>query len=547
MERSSAHPATPGLLGEWFRGHWHALVALATVDAFARLLVPASLIALAAGRNDLAVIAAALMSAMAVARGVVSGKATEAELVNLHGGLLEAAAGLPLVRLGARPAEHAAGVLVDAAHDVAEVRASVLPRLVADVAGLLAVSILTWLWLGLGWLVIGAAVGALAAIALFLGQLAMRRPQRESWRLYAEVLRDTEVMLDAAAELRAHRRASAFAARADRSLRQMARARRTTAVGSALVGLLPFAVALLAITAPLRATFVELIDAVGLERQAEVGILGATGLILSFGLVRSIEALVRVQPQMATLARFIGEAAKAPTMLGEARGVGDATIVFDRVRIRYPGASVDTPAEMSFEWRPGRGLLLTGENGSGKSSLALTLLGLMEPTEGEVKIGDVAAHEVAWPSGMVVYLPQSPYLAEGGSVRWHLELYASADVTDFNCMRALEKVGLADALVRHGERRGLRPLDVVAGELSGGERRRLALARAFLRPTGAPPPALIVLDEPEAGLDATGRLHVRAAISKLSEETRLLLIVHDESIVPPGFATVACRRGLAKD
>ena len=92
------------------------------------------------------------------------------------------------------------------------------------------------------------------------------------------------------------------------------------------------------------------------------------------------------------------------------------------------------------------------------------------------------------------------------------------------------------------EQRAERPLEVLVGRLSGGERQRLHLARAFIQ-AGGEAPWLVVLDEPEAGLDATARDHVAGLLARASRERRVMLIAHDPRIIPPTFDTVRCRRG----
>jgi ABC-type multidrug transport system ATPase subunit len=145
----------------------------------------------------------------------------------------------------------------------------------------------------------------------------------------------------------------------------------------------------------------------------------------------------------------------------------------------------------SFEVGDGEAVGVHGPNGSGKSTLLRVLGGLLAPTEGRVS--------GAPPPGRAVLLHQRPYLFRGTALD--------------NAAIALRARG-----VRRGERRrraremlerlGAGPVaDRTAADLSGGERRRVAVARALLAE-----PALLLLDEPLAALDGPGRRAVTEAV-----------------------------------
>src|SRR5690606_14614847 len=123
-----------------------------------------------------------------------------------------------------------------------------------------------------------------------------------------------------------------------------------------------------------------------------------------------------------------------------------ATIEFSRVGITYPGADVATPSPVDHVWGDTRGLALVGPNGAGKTSLALALLGLIEPTAGSIVLDgrSLSRADLQALRERTVYLPQHPYLAPDRSVAWHLRLIAGAGQTDEDLVRALQVVGLED-------------------------------------------------------------------------------------------------------
>ena len=174
---------------------------------------------------------------------------------------------------------------------------------------------------------------------------------------------------------------------------------------------------------------------------------------------------------------------------------------------------------------PGEVVAVVGASGAGKSTLATLVAGLVEPDEGvlEVRGRPLGALDEQERAALVAYIPQDPYVLHA-SVRENLR-YARADATDDELLEVCERVALDDLV------RGLDDgLDTVIGEkghrLSGGERRRLALARAALKR-----PALVVLDEPTAHLDTATESRVRAAMTGLFGDAGVLMIAHRLSTV----------------
>jgi ABC-type transport system involved in cytochrome bd biosynthesis fused ATPase/permease subunit len=136
--------------------------------------------------------------------------------------------------------------------------------------------------------------------------------------------------------------------------------------------------------------------------------------------------------------------------------------------------------------------------------------------------------------GRVVFVPQHAYIADDRSVAWHLRLLSHGEPSDAQLEEAIEAVGLTDVLAQHAS--GEPAIDTLASELSGGERQRMHLARALLGD-----PELIVLDEPEAMIDGEGRVWLHGLLERLSKRARLVVIVHDSSVLPEHAHVVVCR------
>jgi len=148
---------------------------------------------------------------------------------------------------------------------------------------------------------------------------------------------------------------------------------------------------------------------------------------------------------------------------------------------------------LDLDVRPGRAVAVVGPSGTGKTTLLLTLAGLLPARGGSVRLGGADLDEVARPPASVVHVAEDGYVF-GTTVLENLRV-ARGDVTPDEAADALAHAGLGTWLA--GLPEGVETLLGPDGRtLSGGERRRLLLARAFL----APAPLLLV-DEPAEHVD----------------------------------------------
>jgi thiol reductant ABC exporter CydD subunit len=212
---------------------------------------------------------------------------------------------------------------------------------------------------------------------------------------------------------------------------------------------------------------------------------------------------------------------------------------FEHVAFAYPARNGLVLDALDLELRPGETLALVGETGAGKSTVATLLLGLAEPTAGRVTVGgvDLARLDLdAWRE-QLAWVPQRPTIFHG-TVSDNVRL-ARAGASDEE-IRAAAMLAGADGFVRtlpDG-------YDTLVGEagrpLSAGERRRIALARALLRPA-----ALVVLDEPTADLDRDSALLVAEAVEQLRGRT-VLLLAHTPELAARADRVVVLDRGRAE-
>ncbi|ASU78887.1 hypothetical protein CDG81_12040 [Actinopolyspora erythraea] len=186
------------------------------------------------------------------------------------------------------------------------------------------------------------------------------------------------------------------------------------------------------------------------------------------------------------------------------------------VRAGYGAAPVLSEVDLTLE--RGEFLALTGPNGGGKSTLLGLLVGLLRPTRGVVEVHGQPPRRAR---GRIGYLPQDARLdpefpltvrdlTAMGRLRptWLPQRLRAADRSAVT--GALERVGLAELAAR--------PVSA----LSTGQRRRVLLARAL-----AAEPDLLVLDEPEAGIDADSAEHLHRLLSSLTGGTTIVVASHD--------------------
>jgi ATP-binding cassette subfamily C protein CydD len=202
-----------------------------------------------------------------------------------------------------------------------------------------------------------------------------------------------------------------------------------------------------------------------------------------------------------------------------------APVRLERVSFSYPARPGLVLDGFELDLAPGELVALVGPSGAGKSTAAALLLGLVQPTAGRVTVGgvDLATCDVAAWRRQLAWVPQRPALLRA-SVADNLRLGAPA-AADADMRRAAALAG-ADSFIASLPA----GYDTLIGDggraLSPGQRRRIGLARAFLR--DAP---LVILDEPTADLDPESVAVVAVAVDRLRAGRTTLVIAHRPELV----------------
>ncbi len=219
-----------------------------------------------------------------------------------------------------------------------------------------------------------------------------------------------------------------------------------------------------------------------------------------------------------------GPARAAPAGAPKRVDLRTQAVHFEGVTVHYLDRTRPALDGLCARVEPGEHIAVVGPSGAGKSTLLSLLLGFTRPSEGAVRIGEVDLTELDQ-EGMaslrrqLAWVPQNAHLF-GGSIADNVRLgdpeAGLADIT-----RAAEQAGLLALLAALPE-----GLDSPVGErgslLSTGQRQRVAIARALLRD-----PALLLLDEPGAHLDAETADEVIAGIAGFGQRRTLIVVTHD--------------------
>jgi ATP-binding cassette, subfamily C, bacterial CydD len=196
-------------------------------------------------------------------------------------------------------------------------------------------------------------------------------------------------------------------------------------------------------------------------------------------------------------------------------------IRFEAVGVTYAGGEAAVFEDFDLVAPAGKITALLGPSGCGKTTLLNLLTGLAPLSAGEVRVGEARLSQAGAFTVDLAWAGQSPLLLKG-SLADNLAL-ARPGATRDELEAAARRAGLSDLLDRRG---GLdAALDERGGGLSGGERRRLGIARALLKP--AP---ILLLDEPTADLDTAAEAAMIAAIREASAGRTTLIATHSEAL-----------------
>lgn len=268
--------------------------------------------------------------------------------------------------------------------------------------------------------------------------------------------------------------------------------------------------------------------------------------IYSFFLFNPLQQLGNVvtayREAQTSLANFknILNTPKEPSPVGAVKLGRVEKVVFEDVSFRHAGA--DNPhavAHLSFTVRRGQTIAFVGPSGAGKSTLVKLLVGLYRPQSGKITYNDIELEKINLEDlraqiGLVTQDTQ----VFSGSIRDNLK-FVKPQSTEAELREVLGRAA-AQSLME----RATKGLDTLIGEggvkISGGEKQRLAIARALLRR-----PSVLVFDEATSNLDSLTEEQIAATIRALSKDYQhiTILVAHRLSTVMHADAIYVLEKG----
>lgn len=267
--------------------------------------------------------------------------------------------------------------------------------------------------------------------------------------------------------------------------------------------------------------------------------------VLSVFLISSARiapAVLRIQQSMIQMKGALGVAAPALKLIDQLHSVDTpemvikkfnrdypilrGEIVLKNINFKYKETSSFGMKDINLVIESGTVNAIVGRSGSGKTTLVDIMLGVINPTEGEILISGKAPREIIndFP-GLLAYVPQDVFIING-TLKENICLgYNPQEIPSELIYNALKKAQLFDFVENLPEKLETYVVDN-GSNLSGGQRQRIGIARALITE-----PKLLVMDESTSSLDGETESDLTNAIISLKGQTTMILIAHRLSTV----------------
>lgn len=217
-------------------------------------------------------------------------------------------------------------------------------------------------------------------------------------------------------------------------------------------------------------------------------------------------------------------------------------IIFENVSYIYPQSEYKALYRLSVQIKSGEKIAIVGENGSGKSTFANILLGLLTEFDGKVRIGNrTYTKSVPLPVKMIQSLSQD-YTMYQTTIRNNILMGNHKNLSDEQIFEILDMVGIGKFVHSLPDQleTNLGQLEDQSMELSKGQEQKIALARFILNAAEAP---IWIFDEPTAYLDPLAEIDVYRFLHQISKNKTMLFISHRLGFAPKADRIIVFNHG----
>lgn len=250
-------------------------------------------------------------------------------------------------------------------------------------------------------------------------------------------------------------------------------------------------------------------------------------IIMSFIMLTVMSVMI---PRAAVAAKRVDEVIKTESSINNKKGATALTnpqgvVEFDHVHFSYPGADGEVLCDISFTAEAGKTTAIIGSTGCGKSTLIQLIPRLYDATAGEVKLDGVNVKNLELKSlrENIGYVPQKGILFSG-TIKSNIS-YGNTDATDSE-IRDAAVIAQADDFIEKKEEGYDSPISQGGTNVSGGQKQRLAIARALARH-----PKIFIFDDSFSALDLKTDRKLREALKENVKDTTVIIVAQRVSTI----------------